>query len=190
MTTYSLIDSTGELIGIANVDDIASNTPIGATSVEGYPPDINSYRLNNTWVTKPIQPSHIHTWNKTTKVWEDARTIDEIRNLKWEQIKQWRATAIATNLTTPYGIFQCRDEDRQNIIDSVLLANNLTTLGLPVAIEWTLADNSIVTLDQTQMVTVGLLLGQQVQTAHARARVLRIAKDTATTISEIEALTW
>ncbi len=109
---------------------------------------------------------------------------------RWALIKQWRINAVNEDLVTPYGVFQCGDEDRANITDAVLLAQALTAAGQPVAITWTLKDNSIVTLDATQMTTVGLLLGQQVQTAHATARERRAAVDAATTVEEVLAVQW
>jgi hypothetical protein len=122
--------------------------------------------------------------------WADPRTLEQTKANKWEEVKQWRTDAIDTNMTTPYGVFQCRAEDRQNISDSVLLANAMATASMTVAIVWTLADNSTVTLDQTKMTTVGLLLGQKVQAAHARARTLRTEIDSATTAAQVDALTW
>ena len=73
---------------------------------------------------------------------------------------------------------------------SVLLAQTLTELGQPVAIAFTLADNSVVTLDLAAMKTVGLTLGAKVQTARATATSLRASINAATDIPTVEAISW
>lgn len=117
-------------------------------------------------------------------------TLASAKAKKWTEVKQWRANEIDTPLTTPYGILQCAAEDRQNITDAVLLAQTLSGLQQTVAIPWTLADNTISIFDADKMVTVGLLLGQKTQAAHARARLRRAEIDAATTITEVDAVVW
>lgn len=129
-------------------------------------------------------------WSWESKSWTDPRTLAQVQAAKWGQAKGWRESAINADMSTPFGVIQCRPEDRSNISDAVTLANSLHELGLPVAITWTLADNTAVTLDRTQMIQVGLLLGQRVQTAYGRGRALRAQVGSATTIADVEAIQW
>lgn len=139
---------------------------------------------------KANRPEFPATWSNTTMSWVDTRTLEQTKADRWEVIKAARAAHIDAGLVTPYGQFQTAPLERQNITDAVLLAQTLTAMGQPVAIDWTLADNTVVTLGLPEIVTVGLLLGQRVQEAHAHARTLRAAIDAATTVAEIEAITW
>ncbi len=120
----------------------------------------------------------------------DLRTLEQRKADRWGQMKAARTAAIDAPLSTPYGIFDSGPADRTNITDAVLVAQTLTGLGQPVAIAWTLADNTTATLDAGQMVTVGLLLGAKVQAAHARGRVVREAIEAAATAAEVEAVAW
>lgn len=121
----------------------------------------------------------------------DASTsLDTAKMRKWAQIKQARAGAIDAPLATPYGVFDCVASVKTNITDAVLMMQTLAAMGQPITVDFTLFDNSVVTLTTTQMVTVGLLLGQKSQLAYNRARVLREQIDAATTLSELEAVSW
>jgi hypothetical protein len=107
------------------------------------------------------------------KIVGEIETLARARQECWERIKRDRAEATAKPLQTPYGVFDAHEEGVNNISRSVLLANNMVALGLPVAINFTLADNTTVTLNAMQMVMVGLLLGQQVLTVRGIATALR-----------------
>ena len=121
---------------------------------------------------------------------DNSNTLYARKLRKWAEVKLWRAESISTDMVTPFGVFQCRDEDRQNITAAVLLAQTLSAAGQPVALDWTLADNSVVTLDATQIVTVGLLLGQKVQAAHAVARGLRNQIEVANSNEAVDVVAW
>ncbi len=125
-------------------------------------------------------------WN-TGKWVKLPPTLQELKDLKWEEIKTIRIAKIDAPLETPYGVFDSYAIARSDIADSVLLANNLSALGMPVNIAFTLANNEIVNLDLTGMVTVGLMLGSKVQNVRAIATSLReaIASATLETINDI-----
>lgn len=148
------------------------------------------YLSDGTHYELPPQPSPNHTFNWHTKQWEDPRTLTDLKATQWTQIKQARTAFIDAPLVTPYGTFDSDAAGRTSITDAVLLANNLTALSLPVAIEFTLADNSVVTLDAAQIVEVGLLLGQKVQHAHPHSQALRAQIEAATTKEAVESVTW
>jgi hypothetical protein len=129
-------------------------------------------------------------WSNDTMSWTDTRVLADVQEYTWGAVKRSRAAAIEAPLPTPYGYFDTDPESRANIANAVLLAQVQVTLGLTVSIDWTLADNSTVTLTAAQMVEVGLLLGAQVQAAYATGRTLRTAIDAATTIPDAEAISW
>lgn len=141
----------------------------------------------NTPVAMPERPSEHHQFDYATKQWQDPRSLQDLRTAQWAQIKSDRAAAIAAPLATPYGIFDADAAARTSITDAVLM---LQTIGPTGSIDFTLADNSTTTLTTAQMVEVGLLLGAQVQAAHAQARILRSQIEAATTPAQITAITW
>lgn len=122
--------------------------------------------------------------------WVDAAGLDDAKAAKWEEIKAAREAAFNAPLVTQYGVFDSDAAARSNIANAVLLAQTLAGMGLPSDIDFTIADNSVVRLRVEEMVTVGLLLGQKVQTAFGRARQLRLLIEAATTRAEVEAVQW
>jgi hypothetical protein len=148
------------------------------------------YLSNTSLVPILAKPSPHHTFNYTTKQWQDPRTLQDFKDQQWSAIKQARSSAIDAPLVTPYGTFDSDAAGRTSITDAVLLANNLTAMSMPVAIEFTLSDNTSVTLNAEQMAHVGMLLGQKVQTAHPRSQTMRAQIETATTVAEVEAVVW
>jgi hypothetical protein len=125
----------------------------------------------------------INRWNRLPP------TLQELRDTKWRQIKEDRDAAINAPLSTPYGIFDSDQEARGNISDAVLLAQTLYSAGHPVAIDFTLANNAVVTLDLSQMITVGLMLGNKVQTVRGTATAIREQISIATE-EELATITW
>lgn len=153
-----------------------------------YTPD-DMYFKKGRLVFKTLKPSQFHQFDYTMEQWVDPRSLQELKDAKWEQIKQARAAAIDAPLVTPYGVFDSDAPGRTSITEAVLMANNMTALSLPVEIDFTLADNTSIALNAQQIVTVGLLLGQKVQTAHARSRLLRGQIEIAAA-SDLELILW
>lgn len=149
----------------------------------------HDFSLNGP-VALPPQPTPHHTFNWGSKTWSDPRTLQNYKDAAWTAIKASREAAIDAPLATPYGSFDSGAKDRTNITDAVLMLQTLAGLGNPTTIDFTLSNNSTVTLTTAQMVTVGLLLGQKVQTAHGTARARRAAIEAATTAQQLAAITW
>lgn len=138
---------------------------------------------------KSQRPPMCITWSNETMSWLDSRTLEQLKDAKWSEIKFARETYISSNLETPYGSFDGDAEGRTNIANAVLLSQTLVSVGQPQDIDFTLADNTVVSLTPAQMVTVGILLGAKVQTARAAATQLRTQIETATQ-TELEEITW
>lgn len=136
------------------------------------------------------KPSRYHDFNWTTHQWTDPRTLAQHMDAKWGEIKVAREAAINAPLPTPHGTFDSGPADRTNITDAVLMAQTLTALGQPVAINFTLADNTTATLNASQMIEVGLYLGAKIQAAYATARSLRASIYSAGTIAAVQAISW
>jgi hypothetical protein len=173
---------------------IVGSWPNEAIYLEGRPQIWTSYEKSEV---DPATTLAIESKLLATGTFSDASVItdgiDSLDNLKmkrWAYIKQSRTDAIASPLTTPYGVFDCTPTARTSITDAVLMLQTLASMGTPTTIDFTLADNSVVTLNTSQMIEVGLMLGQKVQIAHSRARVLRLQGEAATTVAEVEAIVW
>jgi hypothetical protein len=138
----------------------------------------------------PAQPSGAHVFDWTTKQWVDPRTLKDLQDARWEIIKAARAAYIDAPLSTPHGTFDSDASARTSITDAVLMLKSQEDLGQAGTIDFTLADNSVVTLTTSQMVEVGLLLGQKIQQAYTTSRARRAAIEAATTPAEVDAISW
>lgn len=141
-------------------------------------------------VSIPTNPGPNYTFNYTTKQWEDLRTLQEVKDVQWEKVKASREAELTSPLLTPFGTFDATISAQKSITDAILLLQTLAAIGNPQNIDFTLADNTTVTLTTPEMVQVGLILGARTQELYSKARPLRAQIDAATTISEVEAIIW
>lgn len=151
------------------------------------PPNTYWDFTSNTWISLGIPPTNYHKFNYVIKQWVDPRTVETIKAQKWEEIKLARDTESVSPLTTPYGIFDADPKSQKNITDAILylqILNNSSTIN------FTLHDNSVVEMDLTKLVNVGLLLGQRTQSLQNKGTTLRNQIDAATTKEQVEAITW
>lgn len=80
------------------------------------------------------------------------------------------------------------DSDSQRRI--LIAANTAQVVGEAFSIEWTCADNSVLTLDYAQMLGLPAIMAQYGDTLHQKARTLKAQIDAATTLEEINAVVW
>lgn len=189
---YSAFDiPTGNFkyVGETNVSDLSDLNSQYTFCFEGEHSD--KYLLNGELVSytpeqlssKLVSPGK---WDNTTM--SSVQAIDATvlaRASKWEQIKQARDLAMEADLVTPYGIFDNKSKDQDNI-DKVI--RWMQTKGVE-SVDFTMADNSVQNLTMAQMLDVGVRTGDKVLYAHAKGRILRAQIEQAT-IEEIEAITW
>lgn len=96
----------------------------------------------------------------------------------WTMVKAKRDEVIDGGTSTPAGVVDSDELSRSNIAGATLAAIIAKQASQAFSIEWTLADNSVVSLDADQMIALGVAAMSHVSLAHDRARDLR---------SEIEA---
>jgi hypothetical protein len=193
MNTYVIYNSvTGQINRIVVCNNIEQQLKSGETYIEGTIDDSKYYVDvdTETFVEFPPKPAPYDTWDWNTHSWVDARTLVQAQDQKWAQIKLNRDAAINAPLTTPYGVFDADPSSRANISNAVLYLQTLEQQGTPGTVDWTLADNSTITLNYQEMSQVGLLLGQRTNAAYDTARALRTQIYAATTIAEVEAIHW
>lgn len=120
-------------------------------------------------------------------------SLAELQDAKWTQMKAARAAALQAPLVTPYGTFDADPVSRDNIIQTAQLMQTQAQSFAPAAaptVDFTLADNTVVTLAAGEMVNVALLLAAQIQAGYTRGREVRVAIYAATTAEEVAAIAW
>lgn len=106
-----------------------------------------------------------------------------------ETIKTIRDANIAGGVNVAgVGVFDSDDTARLNITGAVVMAQVAIAAGSPFSMSWKLANNSIVTLNATQMISVGIAAGTHVAACHARAQALGISVQGAADHTALDAI--
>jgi hypothetical protein len=134
----------------------------------------------------PSPPSPHHTFSYATKQWEDPRTLADLKAAQWNLIKQARSAAEYAGFAWDRSVFDSDAISQQRITGAVTLAQ----LSPGFTIDWTLADNSVRTLNQADMIAVGVALGVHVQAQFSKAQGLRLQIEAASTPEQVAAVVW
>lgn len=108
----------------------------------------------------------------------------------WERIKAARDAQAAAGFTYNGITYDSDPVSVGRINAAVTTAILAQSMGQPYSIDWTVADNSVVTLDGPGMMSMGLACAQHVGAQFDRARALRDKLAAATTKADIDAVTW
>lgn len=160
-----------------NEEIIALNTPHGCIAVED-PPNPNMY-YQGGWVDMPPQPSQFHAFSYVTKEWVDARSLDEIKAQKWEEIKLQRDAIEFGGFTFEGNVYDSDQVSQGRIMGAVITGVDQV---------WTTADNTTVNLNALQMQQLYVALQAHIADAHERGRIARNAIEEASTKDEIESI--
>lgn len=146
----------------ANSEIIELNTPKDCIAVED-PPKPNMF-YENGWVDMPVQPSSNHIFDYNLKQWVDPRSIEQVREQKWSEVKSLRDQL-------EFGGF----EFEGNIYDSdqVSQARIMGASSSGIDQTWTLADNTTAELSASQLQQLYAVLQAHIASVHERGRIAR-----------------
>ena len=124
-------------------------------------------------------PSKFHAFDYNTKQWIDQRTLDEIKDQKWAQIKQQRNAM-------EFGGFVYNG----NTYDSDQVSQGRITGAAAAGVDqiWTLADNTTVEFTALQLQQLYAALQTHIAGAHERGRIARQLIFEAETKEQVEAI--
>ena len=181
-----LLNQNGSIISsISGVNDLIDlNTPSSAVYVDHEIPvsmtDYWDFDLHQ-FVSIGEPPSPHHVFDYSIKQWVDPRTLDEIKNQKWQEIKRQRDAL-------EFGGF----EFEGNIYDSDQVSQGRIMGASLAGVDqvWTLADNTTVELSASQLQQLYAALQAHIASVHERGRIARQKIETALTYEEIEAVNF
>ena len=113
-------------------------------------------------------------------------SLDKAKELKWNEMKLARDTTVYSPFVWDGSTFDADPTSQQRIAGAVQLA----TLDQDFTVDWTLANNTVRTLTAANMIAVGVALGQAVNAAYEKGRLLRNTINAATTVDAVMAITW
>lgn len=140
--------------------------------------------LDGLLYSLPPKPhDHCH-WDRDAVAWVDD--LQAAKYARWEAMKVARDAAEVSGVIYDGVEYDTDPMSVQRITGACLQANVDPTMTW----DWTAADNSVVTLDAAQMVALGTAVAAHVSACHAHSRTLRDQINAATTIAEVDAVTW
>lgn len=164
----------------------------GLVGVEGNAPEDSYYEpTTQTFHTIPAKPAEHLEWDWPTKAWIDPRNLDELKAHKWTEFRRLRNVETWAGIDVPgIGRFDSDVASQDNLSKAKNTADVLLQQGSPVAIDWTLEDNTVVTLDYQQVCQVAIAMFTHEQALRSKATTLRAQIEAATTKEEVEAIVW
>jgi hypothetical protein len=139
---------------------------------------------------KARQPRGAWAWSNQEMAWQDLRSLDEKRAAKWAEIKAARDAAEFGGFSVNGWVYDSDAISQSRIQGAVQLAGLAKAANGPFFINWTLANNSVTSLDTDGMLAVGTALAQHVSSVHNKARNLRMRINGASTPAELDSVSW
>lgn len=190
MATYSVFAPNGELSRVLTIGDgdLSGNILDGETCIPG----VYSLHYVHEGLVLPLppKPSPYHTFDYTTKQWVDPRTLDDHKSAKWKEIKRQRDVAEFATFTYNNMEFDGDLDAQRRLTAYISVSKSSIAAGQPFEAEFTLANNTNVTLTAQDFVGIELAKVQAVAATFNHASALRAQIDAATTVQEVEAITW
>lgn len=118
---------------------------------------------------------------------DQSDTLVGARDRAWAAVKAARSVAEEGYFIYDGGTYQA---DKARLNSSTTAALLCKTLGLPYSETWTLADNTTRSLDDDQVLALGLALNQHLSRVFATGRTLREQINQAETIEAVNAIRW
>ena len=139
---------------------------------------------------QPARPSAHHTFDWTGKAWIDPRTLQDLKDAKWADIKRARDAAELGPFTYNGMEFDGDLNAQRRLAAYISVSKSAIAAGREFVAEFTLADDTQVTLNAQDFVGIELAKVQSVATAFAHAAALRAQIDAALTPETVAAITW
>lgn len=147
--------------------------------------------LSSEAVAKRLNPPlYPHEWDWDTLDWVDLRTLDDLKDDKWAEIKVARDEVDFGTFTWDGSVFDADLTSQLRIQGAVLLAQLALANEEPFGIGWTLANNSVRTLTATEMIQVGVALSLHVNAVHEISRDLRSDIYNANSSETVDEILW
>jgi hypothetical protein len=202
LINYVIYDSSsGEIVGsgvCADVDYVENqkimSMAVGIGTGETHYVNVESGELieytTNQKNKKNDKPLYAQGWSNFAMEWivlGDDQILESAKLSKWEIIKQHRNSAEVSPLLYNENLFDADFLSQQRISGAVQLASLAPS---DWTIDWTLADNSTITLSRADVFGLGIALGQRTNDIYAYSRIVRDLIDGAHSIEQLNEIQW
>ena len=139
---------------------------------------------------QPKAPSPHHVFDWAVKQWQDPRTLQDLKDAKWAVIKQARDAAESSTFTYNDMVFDGDLNAQRRLASYISVSKSAIAAGQPFSADFTLADNSLVTLSAQDFVGIELAKVQAVAAAFSHGAMLRNQIELATVVAELTSIAW
>lgn len=103
----------------------------------------------------------------------------DMRDERWAEARRYREQCTNGGCATAWGRVDTDSDSQIKVSGAVQMAMLAQMAGDPYSIDWTMADNSQVTLDAAGMMQMGVTVGEHVKACHAAGTNIRAAIEAA-----------
>ena len=143
-----------------------------------------------SFLTIPPPPGAHCEFDYASAQWIDPRSLQDFKDAQWEQVKLQRNNTEFSVFKFQGVYYDCDRMSQSRIQGAVQLASIALANNQTVVQEWTTADNSVVSLNATDLLNLGLQLGLFVNKVHDYGRVLRARIDAADSSLDVQEVLW
>lgn len=176
VTVLSYASEAAYLAGGSTVQSLPIRMPLDALA---YPVDDSVHAWLTTDESSPFIGAEI--------VPDNANTLDAAQDRAWSRMKVIRTQRESGNFVFEDGIYQA---DVPRITGAATLALMAQLSGTEFSTTWTLTDNSVRSLTGAQVMGLGVAVGKYVDDLYNVARVKRAQIYAATSIANVNFITW
>ena len=178
-----IINAAGQVVSLMQGTDdfITANLSKDQFAILSDVPTTNSYwdfNLNG-WVIIPPAPDTNYSFDYHTKTWINLKSLNELKDLKWLEIKSERERK-------EYGGFEFEGDIYDS--DQVSQGRIMGAASAGIDQTWTLADNTTVNLTAAQLQQLYAALQTHIASVHERGRIARQLIHEAETKDQVEAI--
>lgn len=195
---FIIYNNTGEILRYGEVSEGNEELQILDINTENlllpesFPADIHNYYIANNVLTQKLPNNNKNlSFDYTTNTWVDLRDITSIKNIKLSDINLWRTTANQGYFTFSNKQIACDQlskDDINGVNGEVSLTGALPD-NFPMA--WKCIDNTYVPIPDVATWTLFYkAMVQQGTTNFLHAQELKAAVASATSLEELDAISW
>ena len=185
------IDGEFRNVDLSGIDDTVHAVQYDTGTNTGYVEFIGASKPNmgigKAKFDKLFYP-YIQKWKAEGAVPE--RTLEQVKLDQRQQINSRRDTLEQSGFPYLGKNIDSNPVSVQRITVSVQAAQAAIAAGQPFSVNWTCQNNEVLTLDAAQMLGMPAALAIYANTIHQHARDKKALIDAATTVAEVEAVTW
>ena len=194
MNAYSIYDlATGKILRSVSVPEKMLKHQYNSKTqgvLLGETDDSKYFVQAGKLVRIPEQPSRDFRFNWKTKEWEDPRSLEDLKHLKWLEIKEARNVAEFAAFSYKRMRFDNDPTSWRRLSDYISAAKSAISLGEPFSVEFTLANDKTVTLSSTDLVNIEFARIRTIIEVFSHARKLRKQIQEAKSKEELAEVFW